>query len=360
MKKLIISAITALSFISLPALAASNDGWYGSLGAQYATDGAVDGSYNGMKADIKGKGGYGGYGALGYAFPNTHYRVEGEIGEFFAKGKDKEVSSYKLTKDKNRIWTGMVNGLYDFNRGGKLNPYLGLGLGVARTNVSLAAAMPSGTKLIGDDSYNSIAYQGIAGVSYNVNEKVSLDLKYKYLYSNDIKLQGNSLVDYKTAKGSFGKTGDSASIIGLGVTYKFAAAPVAPPVTPPPVTPPVTPPPAASCDGKSFVVYFDHNKYNLTDEASSVIDNAVGSVPSTCAYSAALIQGFTDTSGSAKYNIALSQKRVTVVSKALVAKGVPQDIMTGEAYGENKLAVQTADGVKEPLNRRTQVTLNFK
>jgi len=56
----------------------------------------------------------------------------------------------------------------------------------------------------------------------------------------------------------------------------------------------------------------------------------------------------------------LSQKRVTVVHDALVARDVPSDLMEGQAFGETKPAVATADGVKEPMNRRTEVTFTFQ
>ena len=139
-------------------------------------------------------------------------------------------------------------------------------------------------------------------------------------------------------------------------------------IVPPPPAPPVveqppvvTPPPVVVCDGKSFVVYFDFDKYNLTPEATSVISNEVSDIKAKgCNYKSALIQGHTDTSGSARYNIALSQKRVTTVRDALVGQGVPADIMTGEAFGESKPAVATGDGVKEPLNRRAEVTFDFQ
>jgi outer membrane protein OmpA-like peptidoglycan-associated protein len=99
----------------------------------------------------------------------------------------------------------------------------------------------------------------------------------------------------------------------------------------------------------------------LTAEATSVIDNEVQEVAAkSCNYASALIQGHADLSGNPRYNIGLSQRRVTVVRDALVARGVPGDMMTGEAFGESKPAVATADGVKEPLNRRTEVTFNFQ
>ena len=115
------------------------------------------------------------------------------------------------------------------------------------------------------------------------------------------------------------------------------------------------------CDGRSIVVYFEFDKSFLTTEATSVIDNAVQEITSlSCNYQAVLLQGHTDLSGRPQYNIGLSQRRVTIVREAMVARGVPSDLMTGEAFGESKPAKPTADGVKEPLNRRTEVTFSFQ
>jgi len=110
-----------------------------------------------------------------------------------------------------------------------------------------------------------------------------------------------------------------------------------------------------------MIVYFEHDKSFLTDEATAKIDNTVNQIKANeCVYKSVLIEGHADTSGNARYNVGLSQKRVTVVHDALVARDVPSDLMEGQAFGETKPAVATADGVKEPMNRRTEVTFTFQ
>ena len=79
-----------------------------------------------------------------------------------------------------------------------------------------------------------------------------------------------------------------------------------------------------------------------------------------CNDSSVSIQGHADTSGNPRYNQTLSQNRVIVVRDALVARGVPGDLMTGEAFGESLQAVPTPDGTREPLNRRTEVRFMFR
>ena len=69
-----------------------------------------------------------------------------------------------------------------------------------------------------------------------------------------------------------------------------------------------------------------------------------------------MLAGYTDTSGSAQYNMGLSARRNTSVRNYLTARGIPDGRISSEAFGEKDLRVPTADGVREPQNRRVQIT----
>ena len=71
------------------------------------------------------------------------------------------------------------------------------------------------------------------------------------------------------------------------------------------------------------------------------------------------VVGHTDTSGSAAYNIRLSERRAKAVADALAGMGVAQSAMSVDWKGKTDLAVQTGDGVKEPLNRRSTIDISF-
>jgi outer membrane protein OmpA-like peptidoglycan-associated protein len=107
------------------------------------------------------------------------------------------------------------------------------------------------------------------------------------------------------------------------------------------------------------VVYFEFDRSTLTPEASAVIDRTVAAA-AACNYSAVNVAGHADLSGRPAYNDALSARRSSVVTDALVARGVPAAIIAQEALGESRPAVPTPDGVKEPLNRRTEITITFQ
>jgi esterase/lipase superfamily enzyme/outer membrane protein OmpA-like peptidoglycan-associated protein len=133
--------------------------------------------------------------------------------------------------------------------------------------------------------------------------------------------------------------------------------PPPPPRSAPPPPPPPPPPPAA-CPTSEVVVYFEWDRSNLNPTALETIDAAVARARQ-CNIADAMIVGHTDASGAVQYNQALSERRASVVRDALVGRGVPNAVIRTEARGETDLARATRDGVREPLNRRTSVTIRF-
>jgi len=69
------------------------------------------------------------------------------------------------------------------------------------------------------------------------------------------------------------------------------------------------------------------------------------------------VEGFTDTSGTHDYNMTLSQARAEKVADVLVHHGVAVQRILARGYGETRLAVKTANGVKEPRNRRVVIRM---
>jgi outer membrane protein OmpA-like peptidoglycan-associated protein len=104
-----------------------------------------------------------------------------------------------------------------------------------------------------------------------------------------------------------------------------------------------------------WVIYFGWDRSDLTAEAQNVINNVVDTVKTTAGKMLA-VTGFTDTSGSVAYNQRLSEKRANVVSNSLQQDGIGNIQKAGR--GENQLAKPTADGVREPLNRRAIIAIH--
>ena len=96
----------------------------------------------------------------------------------------------------------------------------------------------------------------------------------------------------------------------------------------------------------------------ITPEAQQVISDAANYAKSGNA-TRVVVVGHTDTSGSPAYNVRLSERRAKAVADALVGAGVAQTTLSVDWKGETTPAVATGDGVKEPLNRRSTIDINF-
>jgi len=69
------------------------------------------------------------------------------------------------------------------------------------------------------------------------------------------------------------------------------------------------------------------------------------------------LTGHADRSGAPAYNQTLSEKRGAAVRNALVHLGIPAADITVIGKGEASPLVPTADGVREPQNRRVEIVL---
>ena len=102
----------------------------------------------------------------------------------------------------------------------------------------------------------------------------------------------------------------------LSLSYKFGQ-----PRWPPP------PPPPPSVAPPSFMVFFDWDRSNLSDQALNTIRQAAAAFKSK-GNARITATGHTDTSGPEAYNMALSLRRANAVKDALVREGVPAQAIT--------------------------------
>jgi outer membrane protein OmpA-like peptidoglycan-associated protein len=218
----------------------------------------------------------------------------------------------------------MANVLYDFMPASTITPYIGVGAGVAfiDSNSSLGSTQ--------------FAYQAMLGLAYNINESMRFQVEGRYL--------GTTNPSVNTPFGNV--TYQNQNIMALaGVSFKFGAA-----------APPPPPPPAPAVAPPSFMVFFDWDRSNLSQQALNTIKQAAAAFKSK-GNARITATGHTDTSGPEAYNMALSLRRANAVKDALVREGVPAQAITVIGRGEAGLLVQTADGVREPQNRRVEIVI---
>jgi outer membrane protein OmpA-like peptidoglycan-associated protein len=213
----------------------------------------------------------------------------------------------------------MANALYDFFPGAMVTPYVGAGAGVAFVDANI-----QGCSLC----LTMFAYQGILGIGYNATPAMRIGLEGRYYGT--------------TNPGAYFNNNIMAL---LSVSYKFGQPEMAPP---PPSAPAVAPP--------SFMVFFDWDRSNLSQQALNTIKQAADAFKQR-GNARITATGHTDTSGPESYNMALSLRRANAVKDALVREGVPAQAISVVGRGEQGLLVQTGDGVREPQNRRVEIVV---
>lgn len=109
------------------------------------------------------------------------------------------------------------------------------------------------------------------------------------------------------------------------------------------------------CKIGPYIVFFDWAKSDVTPEAATILDSAIAAY-SHCGHAQIRLAGYTDRAGGATGNVRLSARRNASVQDYLTSHGVPVGAFTSQALGETMPRVPTADGVREPQNRRVEIT----
>jgi OOP family OmpA-OmpF porin len=266
--------------------------------------------------------GYAVGGKIGYDFVGPRVELEGLYRNNRGSGivQSPNGSFNYVTGQVNQI-SAMANVLYDFAPGATITPYIGAGAGIAFVDPSLA---PGCTMCS-----TQFAYQGIVGIGYNLAPGWRLDLDGRYYGT--------------TNPGQY--TNNNISVM-LGLTYKFGQ--------PETVAPP--PPPPAPAAAPSFMVFFDWDRSDLSAQAITTL-RQVAAAYKERGSARVTATGHTDKSGPDAYNMALSLRRANAVKNALVTEGVPATAIAVVGRGESQPLVQTADGVREPQNRRVEIVM---
>ncbi len=329
------------------ATAAHIDGWYIGLegGGSWVDDWSH--SFGGEASTSTYETGWLALATVGYGW--NHFRLEFEAGY---RNNDLEgyvIGGAPIAGAAGTLWeaTAMANVLYDLSLTDKLSLSLGAGAGGDFSNYEIAHPTLGTAE---DDSWN-FAYQGIAGINYMVTRRAQLYLNYRYLRA----LEPDYRIVFPVGPTTRTLNGDDYAkhAATFGIRYMLQPA-EAPYVAPPPSSPP---PVSSGAPPRQFIVFFGFNKYTLTSEAQRVISEAVTTAKQEGSASI-LITGHTDTVGSNAYNQRLSVRRANTVRAEMVQQGVPNGSITSTGRGETELLVQTADGVKEPQNRRSTIDLN--
>ena len=105
------------------------------------------------------------------------------------------------------------------------------------------------------------------------------------------------------------------------------------------------------------IIYYEFDKGQSAETRNTI--NRILDIGQYCNVDNIRVVGHTDTSGSAAYNLNLSKRRAKDARDELVRQGIAGERITSEGKGETEPFVPTGDGVKEQLNRRTEVLISL-
>ena len=340
-RTLLLGAAAALSLIA-PASAGMPNGWYLSLegGANWVEDWSVT-QITSDDRDLGAVGfdtGWAVLATVGYNFGRwgaefeTGYR-KNKLDAFTLTGDPASIDALELGEA-----SFMANVLYNHPVTERVTLSFGAGAGADFAQMEVTSGGAAA-----EDEHWSFAYQGLARLNYAVGQRSELFLAYRYFRASDPSFDFNPNIDARLEGDDFVK-----HTATLGFRY-YLNGPEAPMAAAPP-------PPAALDSGPAeFIIFFGHNKSNLTAAAMEVVRDAAAAAKQTGSANVKIV-GHTDRSGSDSYNQALSMRRANTVKGALVNEGVTGGAIAVDARGESDPLVPTADGVREPQNRRVNIS----
>ncbi len=307
-------------------------------------------------------------GSIGYGLAGTGLRFELQ-GAFYEnkieKLKTGNVGGRLTSAGGDEYKEGaFANVLYDiplnsFGLNAPVFPYVGAGVGYVHDKFNNGHISTIGTNGVTNQflrttgENDNLGVQGMVGVSFPVYDFVpglAFTAEYRFLAEiggRSYKDQLFTVAGKSGGKQSFGTDDFNHSFL-LGIRYAFN--------TPTPVPPPQPVPVVPQTQARTYLVFFDWDRADLTDRARQIVGEAAQASRQVQTTNIE-VQGNADLSGTHAYNQRLSLRRAQTVAAELVRDGVPRQEISIQAFGDSRPLVPTAPGVREPQNRRVAIIL---
>ncbi|MES2408551.1 MAG: OmpA family protein [Pseudomonadota bacterium] len=242
--------------------------------------------------------------------------------------------------------TGLgLDALYIFNRDASFTPYTVIGVGGVQTRAP------------GISETNWAANAGVGAMQWMNGIAVRGDVRYRYIHD---------------AGGV--NPGDWVATVGLVIPLGSKPMPPAPkpqptpepmpaPVQEPepmPAPAPVEQPPVERPAPQTKIILegtnFDFDKATLRPAGKAKLDKDAQML-NTYPDINVEIAGYTDSIGTAKYNMGLSKRRAATVQKYLKSKGIADSRMTTKGFGETHPVASNKTAAGRAQNRRVEILI---
>jgi OOP family OmpA-OmpF porin len=172
-----------------------------------------------------------------------------------------------------------------------------------------------------------------AGITYQLTNKWQARFEYQYFHrvgNNDI-------------------GGTNTHFTSLGISYQFSNTKSTLFTKPDPIKPP-----PVILKEISFPLLFDFDSSELVlVDLLTVIINRLTKYPQATV----MLRGYTDSTGSHEYNLALSKRRTEKVANYLVIRGVNEQQIFSKYYGEQNPEADNSNKEQRHLNRQVKILL---
>ncbi|QDM41817.1 OmpA family protein [Altererythrobacter sp. TH136] len=173
----------------------------------------------------------------------------------------------------------------------------------------------------------------------------------RYNWANEAKVQCGIALGFLKSS-----TKDETSIANCALAASLMDREPTPMAPSQPVAPVMPAVPNEVCSQKlAGILFFDFDSAQLPADAQQTV-SFVTTNAGPCGWTGFDVVGHADRAGSDAYNEGLSERRAQAVAAMMTSLGVGGSITTS-ARGETNPRVPTEDGVRNPQNRRVEITV---
>ncbi len=304
---------------------------------------------------LRGDGGFVGVASVGYGLGNgLRLEIQGDYRQDHQKVKN---SAYTGGTSDTQSYGGYLNAFFDFDIGTPFfYPYVGVGAGYRWLELKNFHEYVPGTEdgyFFNNQSKGAFSAQGIVGGAFPFpglpGLSVTAEYRFTGVFENTRFRDGLTNLTVPATASSVKVEDQYNHSFLIGLRYAFNTP------TPPPPAPAAAPAPVAA-PSRTYLVFFDWDRADLTARARQIIGEAAANAAKV-QVTRIEVNGYTDLSGTAAYNQKLSVRRAESVAAELVRDGIARSEITTQGFGESHPLVPTAKGVREPQNRRVEIIL---
>jgi outer membrane protein OmpA-like peptidoglycan-associated protein len=117
---------------------------------------------------------------------------------------------------------------------------------------------------------------------------------------------------------------------------------------------------AAEPDRREFILYFGFGSAAINSAGERIVDEAAAAIATrrmAKEFSHAKVIGYADAAGTVEESRAISERRARAVRDRLVARGVPQDLVTIEPRGYRSADSASGARMRDQRNRRVRIVI---